>query len=195
MTYLPDERVKWIVIHYSATPIERVYTYAQLDRDHRMRGFREVGYHYYLPRAGGRVRGRDLSQPGRFEMGAHSKGENDASIGICFEGGVTLDEPNRGWDTRNADQIREMVRLIDELLVRFPNAEVIGHRDMPGAKTQCPGFDAGAWWHRYQEARASQGASKAPRPPFRYGGSRAGVLATLAALVGVLLAGIGIGGR
>jgi len=30
---------------------------------------------------------------------------------------------------------------------------VLGHRDMPGAATQCPGFDAGAWWASVVEAR------------------------------------------
>ena len=118
MTYLPDSRVRYIVVHYSATPIEREYPYTRLEADHRARGFREGGYHYYLPRKGGRIAGRDLSQPGRFETGAHSKGENDESIGICFEGGVTLDAPNTGRDTRTTGQRREMIDLIDELLER-----------------------------------------------------------------------------
>lgn len=146
MTYLPDERVKYIVIHYSATPIEREYPYETLERHHKERGFKEGGYHFYFPRKGGRIAGRDLTQPGMFEMGAHSKGENAESVGLCFEGGVTLDEPNRGQDTRNEAQISAMIETIDDLLARFPDAQVIGHRDMPGAATQCPGHDATAWW-------------------------------------------------
>jgi N-acetylmuramoyl-L-alanine amidase len=30
---------------------------------------------------------------------------------------------------------------------------VKGHRDMPGAATQCPGFDATAWWDGVQRKR------------------------------------------
>ena len=146
MTYLPDSRVKWLVIHYSATPIEIATSAADIDERHRQRGFYEIGYHQYHRRNGLVEIGRDLSQPGRFETGAHSKGENSASIGICYEGGVTRDYPRDGFDSRTPAQVASMTREIRALLVRFPNAEVIGHRDMLGAVTQCPGFDAGAWW-------------------------------------------------
>lgn len=146
MTYRPDENVKWIVIHYSATPVESDFSAADIDRIHRKRGFKEIGYHKYIRKSGLVEKGRDLDQPGRFEQGAHSKGENDASIGVCFEGGVHASEPNTGLDTRTPEQVAAMIRVIDDLLKRYPNAEVVGHRDMPGAATQCPGFDANAWW-------------------------------------------------
>jgi N-acetylmuramoyl-L-alanine amidase len=146
MTYLPDSNVKWIVIHYSATPIEQDYTAADIDAMHKKRGFKEIGYHFFIRRNGLVEKGRDLSQPGRFEQGAHSKGENDASVGICYEGGVVMGDPNTGFDTRTEAQEAAMIRLINDLLVRFPNAKVVGHKDMPGAATQCPGFDVRSWW-------------------------------------------------
>ena len=146
MSYRPDSAVTVICIHYSATPVEREYTYPQLESDHRARGFKEGGYHIYFPRKGGRVYGRDLTQPGRFEMGAQSRGENDSSIGLCFEGGVTLADRNTGFDSRTPGQIVEMTAAIEELELRFTNAVVKGHRDMPGAATQCPGFNATDWW-------------------------------------------------
>lgn len=146
MTYLPDSNVKWIVIHYSATPIEQDYTAADIDAMHRRRGFNEIGYHFFIRRNGLVEKGRDLSQPGRFEQGAHSKGENDASVGICYEGGVVMGDPNTGFDTRTEAQEDAMIRLINDLLARFPNANVVGHKDMPGAATQCPGFDVRSWW-------------------------------------------------
>lgn len=149
MAYRPDAHVKYIVLHYSATPIERSFTAADIDRMHRDRGFREIGYHYFIRRDGTVETGRDLSQPGRFETGAHSKGENGASIGICYEGGVTLNDPNTGRDTRTTAQMKAMVALIRDLLARFPSARVEGHRDMPGASTQCPGFDGAAWWAQW----------------------------------------------
>jgi N-acetylmuramoyl-L-alanine amidase len=146
MTYLPDNNVKWIVIHYSATPIEQNYSAADIDAMHKKRGFKEIGYHFFIRRNGLVEKGRDLSQPGRFEQGAHSKGENDASVGICYEGGVVMGDPNTGFDTRTEAQEAAMIRLINDLLVRFPNAKVVGHKDMPGAATQCPGFDVKSWW-------------------------------------------------
>ena len=154
MSYLPDGRVVWLVVHYSATPIDGPpVSIKTIDAWHRREGYREVGYHVYIRRDGTVEYGRDLSQPGRFEQGAHSQGENDESIGICYEGGVTKAKPNTGFDSRTPAQRGAMVRVIDELLERFPDAVVRGHRDMPGAATQCPGFDATAWWDDVQYLR------------------------------------------
>lgn len=152
MTYLPDSRVKWIVIHYSATPIEGDFSSDDIDRMHRARGFREIGYHYFIRKGGAIELGRDMSRPGAFEMGAHSQGENDASIGVCYEGGVSRGDINRGYDTRTDAQKAAMIRLLKDLTNRYPNAKVTGHRDMPGAATQCPGFDAGAWWESVKDS-------------------------------------------
>jgi len=96
-------------------------------------------------------------------MGAHSKGENAASIGICCEGGLTkITGPNAGIDTRHKDQIKLQIELIDTLMKRFPGAVVEGHRDMPGAATQCPGYSGRSWWDRVLRERASE--SKVQRP-------------------------------
>lgn len=153
MSYKPDSAVLWIVIHYSATAIEKDYTIGDIDAMHRARGFKEVGYHWFIRKDGSIEMGRDLSKPGRFEVGAHSKGENSRSIGICFEGGVTQARPNDGFDSRTPAQTRAMIELIDKMRDRFPGATVTGHRDMPGAATQCPGFDVRAWWDKVEADR------------------------------------------
>jgi N-acetylmuramoyl-L-alanine amidase len=113
---------------------------------HRKRGFNKIGYHIYIRLSGKEEFGRDLTQPGRFEQGAHSKGENDSSIGVCFEGGVRASEPNVGFDSRTPEQIATMIKVIDRLQLRYPGSIVEGHRDMPEAATQCPGFNARLWW-------------------------------------------------
>lgn len=146
MNYRPDHQVTHIVIHYSATAIEDDYTAADIDKWHRNRGFREIGYHFFIRKDGTVETGRDLSQKGRFEVGAHSRGENSQSIGICYEGGVTRANPKTGFDSRTPAQTRAMIELIDAMHERFPDAIIEGHRDMPGAATQCPGFDARIWW-------------------------------------------------
>ncbi|AUR03205.1 Negative regulator of beta-lactamase expression [Phaeobacter inhibens] len=153
MSYKPDGQVKYIVIHYSATAIEDDVSAEDIDRMHKRRGFREIGYHWYIRKSGSIEMGRDLSQPGRFEVGAHSKGENSISVGICFEGGVRKGAMNTGFDSRTPAQTRAMIELIDKMLERFPGAVVRGHRDMPGAATQCPGFNATAWWDEVQRKR------------------------------------------
>ena len=182
MTYRPDENVKWIVIHYSATPVERDVSAADIDAMHKKRGFKEIGYHKYIRKNGLVEKGRDLNQPGRFEQGAHSKGENSASIGVCFEGGVYASDPNTGLDTRTPEQKEAMIRVIDDLLNRYPNAKIVGHRDMPGAATQCPGFDATAWWDSViksrKKPRTSPTQSKTMRASATAIGGAAGTAAT-----------------
>ena len=58
--------VKYIVIHCSATRSTRDYTAEQLLRDHKTRGFRTVGYHFYIRRDGSVTQHRKL-----LEVGAH----------------------------------------------------------------------------------------------------------------------------
>lgn len=164
MSYLPNGRVKWIVLHYTASPIERATTFEDIERGHKARGFKSFGYHALFPRSGGRVNGRDLSKPTAFEVGAHSLGENSMSVGAAYEGGVSVRDVNRGFDTRTPGQIAEQIKWVDEMLLRFggPGADgidplkgpvVIGHRDMPGAATQCPGYDVFPWWREVVRAR------------------------------------------
>lgn len=154
MTYLPDDRVVWIVVHYSATAVEEDVSAADIDSMHRKRGFKEIGYHRFIRKDGTVEHGRDLSRPGRFEVGAHSKGENQRSIGICYEGGVRAGAPDAGFDSRTPAQTRALIAEIDALLERFPNARIEGHRDMPGAATQCPGFNVAEWWASVVTERA-----------------------------------------
>ena len=93
-----------------------------------------------------------MSKPGEWQQGAHCRGSNATSIGICCEGGVLSSAPNVGFDSRTPAQIKSQIALIRDLMVRFPGAQVIGHMDMPGAATQCPGFDATEWWDRVMTA-------------------------------------------
>ncbi|WP_056036579.1 N-acetylmuramoyl-L-alanine amidase [Loktanella sp. 3ANDIMAR09] len=165
MTYLLDSRVTAIVIHYSATPIESDFTAADIDQMHRARGYKEIGYHYFIRKDGTIETGRDLSQAGRFEQGAHSFGENDSSIGICYEGGVRRGAMNLGYDSRTDAQKDAMAGLIADLLERFPGAVVRGHRDMPGAATQCPGFNATAWWDDVLAQASNDGLAQAGASP------------------------------
>ena len=82
-----------IVVHCSATREGCTLTPEALDRCHRNRGFKGTGYHYYIRRDGEIVLTRPIELPG-----AHVKGWNAHSIGICYEGG--LDRDGHPADTR-----------------------------------------------------------------------------------------------
>ena len=133
----PDS-VRYIVLHCSATRCTRPYTVAQLTRDHKARGFRTVGYHFYVRRDGTTTQHRFL-----LEVGAHARPYNRCSIGVCYEGG--LDADGKPADTRTPEQKERLRSLVENLKTLFPKAVVLGHRDLRGATPKsCPCFDAGA---------------------------------------------------
>ncbi|MCE8601089.1 N-acetylmuramoyl-L-alanine amidase, partial [Bacteroides fragilis] len=60
--------------------------------------------------------------------GAHAKGFNAHSIGICYEGG--LDCNGQPKDTRTEWQKHSMRVLVKVLLKEYPGSRVCGHRDL-----------------------------------------------------------------
>ena len=44
--------IRYIVVHCSATRASQSYSPEALERDHRTRGFRSAGYHFYIRRSG-----------------------------------------------------------------------------------------------------------------------------------------------
>lgn len=130
------QSVRFLVIHCSATKCNRNYTEKQLLRDHKARGFRTVGYHFYCRKDGSLTQFRKL-----LEVGAHARPYNRCSIGICYEGG--LDEEGRPANTLTHAQYRVIRHLLLQLKILFPQAEIVGHRDLPGATPkECPCFNA-----------------------------------------------------
>lgn len=131
-------KINMIVLHCSATRENQNFTIEQLEACHKARGFRTIGYHFYITKDGTLYPGRPESQ-----IGAHAKGYNAHSIGICYEGG--LDAHGRSKDTRTEAQKITMEELLRSLLVDYPDAEIVGHRDLPGVHKDCPCFDTKTW--------------------------------------------------
>lgn len=117
-------KIDYIIIHCSATREGHILTPEALDLEHRRRGFRMTGYHFYIRRDGTTVSTRPLEL-----VGAHVQGYNKHSIGICYEGG--LDAQGRPKDTRTSEQRTALRLLVARLLRRFRgNVRVCGHRDL-----------------------------------------------------------------
>lgn len=91
-------KIVMIVVHCSATRCNQAYTVQQLYHDHvEVNHWRFIGYHYYIRRSGKVEVTRPLAR-----MGAHARGHNAYSVGICYEGG--LDEQGHYADTRTEEQ-------------------------------------------------------------------------------------------
>lgn len=125
--------INLIIVHCSATPEGRNVSVADIDRWHRERGFDGIGYHYVVYIDGSVHEGRPIDK-----VGAHCKGHNAHSIGICYVGGVDLN--GKPKDTRTLAQKDALVNLLMRLKRRFPKAVIRGHRDF--AAKACPSFDA-----------------------------------------------------
>lgn len=127
-------KINEIIVHCSATPEGKDFTVEDIRRWHRQRGFNDVGYHYVVYRDGSVHDGRSLDY-----IGAHCKGHNAYSIGVCYIGGMTAD--NRSpKDTRTSAQKAALLALLKRLKQQFPSATIRGHRDF--ANKACPCFDA-----------------------------------------------------
>ena len=127
------DSVRFLIVHCSATRVDCDYTVKQLRHDHKARGFRTIGYHFYIRKSG------EMSQHRRLlEVGAHVRGYNRCSIGVCYEGG--LNASGIPTDTRTPKQRTSLRDLLTKLHILFPQALVLGHRDLPGVKKECPCF-------------------------------------------------------
>ena len=130
--YLFMRKINYIVVHCSATREGHVLTPEALESEHRRRGFRTTGYHYYIRRDGTVLGTRSLELPG-----AHCRGHNKYSIGICYEGGLDADCCPK--DTRTLEQRGSLLALLRELRRQFPKALIVGHHDLNPMK-ECPCF-------------------------------------------------------
>lgn len=115
-------KIKYIVLHCSATKEGQNVSVRDIDRWHRQRGFRMIGYHYVILLDGSIRKGRDIAQ-----VGAHVAGNNANSIGICYVGG--LDADGKPKDTRTGEQKASLFYLLQQLREQFPDAVICGHRD------------------------------------------------------------------
>jgi len=124
-------RIDEIVIHCADTPVGKYFDVNDIREWHVKKGWKDVGYHFVILLNGIIQFGRPIE-----EIGAHVKGHNAHSIGICYIGGED------GLDTRTNEQKESLEKLLYDLKSQFPGATIMGHNNFPEVKKKCPGFDA-----------------------------------------------------
>jgi len=126
--------IKSIIIHCLSTPEGRDVHIDEVRRWHvDERGWSDVGYHWLITLDGEIEKGRPESK-----SGAHAKGHNSTSVGVAYVGGCDIDMKPK--DTRTDAQKETLLCLLEDLKGRYPDAEIIGHRDV--SSKSCPSFDA-----------------------------------------------------
>jgi len=136
--------INTIVCHHSASQWGQVNTVRQW---HLERGFSDIGYHYVICNLYPTYNSLTLQQPsvqtdGLIQdgrpieiIGAHVKGHNEGSVGICLIGGAIF----------TLRQLCSLRRLITRLTIEYPSiTRICGHRDL--APSICPEFEVAAWW-------------------------------------------------
>tara|TARA_R110002020_G_scaffold206024_1_gene411025 strand:- start:208 stop:609 length:402 start_codon:yes stop_codon:yes gene_type:complete len=116
-----------IIVHHSASP---AVSMEKIEEWHNERGYNGIGYHFVI-QAGGLVRlGRELGR-----TGAHCKGYNTGSIGVCVVGSFEDGTPVPG------SQWAALVALVGDLVRQYglTPGDVYGHKEL--GSTLCPGFD------------------------------------------------------
>lgn len=137
--------IKQLIVHCAATKPSMNIGAAEIRQWHLANGWSDIGYNYVIRRDGLIENGRDLDRDGNVdeEVGAHAKGFNANSIGICLVGG--LNASGQPAPEFTEAQFTALTGLLAGLRIRYPSTEVLGHRDLPGVAKACPSFDVRHW--------------------------------------------------
>lgn len=136
---LPRKETRFIVI--TSTMTDERLTVQEVDWRGRKYGYLDAGCHYVI--ADGEaspVRPLHL-------MGVGVVPHNDVSVIITLAGN----------DPYSWQQLADLANIVDYVLAHYPDAQVVGHSDLPGARTEAPGFDVAAWWVGRQAQKAIGG--------------------------------------
>ena len=127
-----------IIVHCAYTPASMDVDAATIDKWHREKGWMGIGYHYVIRRSGVTELGRDLER-----SGAHTKGQNSNSIGICMAGGMNdaKNGPALNFTDEQYDALRELIVLLKR---KYPDATIHGHYEF--ASKTCPNFKVKKWF-------------------------------------------------
>ncbi len=104
------------------------------------RGWCDIGYHFLVTEDGRVWEGRPVDT-----MGAHVSGNNTGNIGIswvgCFQKGACdgISSSNVPTDAAIEGAGHVMNALAKKFGISPTSADMKGHRDHPGASTECPG--------------------------------------------------------
>ena len=134
-------KISQVIIHCAYTKPSMDIGVEEINGWHWQRGFMSpygvsCGYHFVIRRDGTIENGRSLK-----EVGAHTKGANTSSIGICLSGGMGR---KGGEDSNFTYQQYDSLRtLCQKLEVDFPGVTFHGHRDF--SSKACPCFDVKAF--------------------------------------------------
>jgi len=127
-----------VIVHCSATKPSMDVDAALIRKWHvEERSWSDIGYHFVIKRDGEIEQGRAIDV-----IGAHCRGHNTDSVGICLVGGLS----DEGEPAENflGVQYQSLYELLKSFRLIFPDVDIVGHRDLDDRK-DCPCFEVGQW--------------------------------------------------
>lgn len=112
--------IKFIAVHCTASL--QTMTIAELNREFKRKGWKNLGYHYVIS-PDGKI--TQLLDEDKVSNGV--KGFNSISINVAYIGGI--DSNGKPIDNRSAEQKKSLRILLKMLHKKYPNAIIQGHRD------------------------------------------------------------------
>ena len=128
---LKKEIITYLIVHCSDTCDTEDLRATDIHNMHLGFGWDGAGYHHIICRDG-------QIEPGRpsYWQGAHVYGQNENSLGICLIGRQNF----------TPAQMNSLSKLLHHLKCNYPDAEIVGHRDVQDTAKTCPNFDVHSWW-------------------------------------------------
>lgn len=154
-------QIKRIFVHCTAGPqtqtVEQIKKYWK-----NVNKWDNPGYHYIIKPDGEIVNLQPESKPSNGVAGY-----NSTAINVCYIGGV--DKQGRAVDNRTDAQKASLVKILTELKSRYPDAVIMGHRDIWGPdsrkwKKMCPCFNAKEEYAHIGEESTEEVEEDTPTP-------------------------------
>ncbi len=127
---LVKKNIKLLVVHCSDTEDKEMLTAIDIHKMHLKFGWDGIGYHKIINRSGKIENGRP-----EYWIGAHVKGKNDISLGVCLIGKKKFTKK----------QYLSLERVLKKWKILYPKAKILGHRDTGSTKKTCPNFNVKDW--------------------------------------------------
>ena len=127
---LYEKSIQFLVVHCSDTDNNVNLGAREIHKMHLSFGWDGIGYHKIINRSG-------LIENGRPEywIGAHVKGKNDVSLGVCLI----------GRDKFTNKQFTSLEKVLRLWKLLYPSAKIIGHYNTDDTQKTCPNFDVDIW--------------------------------------------------
>jgi len=106
-------------------------------------GWSDIGYHYLVEKDG-----RTRHARPEWRIGAHVRGYNKSSVGVAVMGNYEEDDFVYMDYFMSSPQARALYSTLTDLTHRYPDANVVTHREL--AATLCPGQNVQAWIDRWR---------------------------------------------